>query len=123
MREPNFEFYVLNHDFNRKKVYSFNIFSNAYVYDRTLEAAEEFFDGNITREDLTNRIKQSIMYEEWSRCEYEISVGAPFETDINKLEKWDCFKQALPNLPLIVDMVITRYFKYRTDKLATYKED
>ena len=48
------------------------------------------------------------MWQEWSRCEYEISVGDAFEEDVNKLEKWDCYKQAEPNMEVITDMCIKR---------------
>ena len=38
---PKFEFYVLNYDFNRKKVYNYNIFNNIHVYDWTLKAVKK----------------------------------------------------------------------------------
>lgn len=38
------------------------------------------------------------MYSFWSKAEYEIMIGDLFETDCNKLEKWDVYDQILPNL-------------------------
>ena len=77
------------------------------------------------------------MCEEWSRCEYEISVGNIFITEIKDvvkkieqgklttnnvydelkqisqrnfdLEKWDCFSQAKPNMEIIAREVIYQY--------------
>ena len=108
MEKVNLEFYVLNYDFNRKKVVNFNIFSNYYVYDETIKAVKEYLRKRMSYEDLTERIRQVIMYEEWARCEYEIMVGDLFEDDPTKFEKWDCYAQALPNIKLITDMAISR---------------
>ena len=44
-------------------------------------------------EGFCRKLKMIIMCEENSRREYEISVGDAFETDCNKLEKWDCYNQ------------------------------
>lgn len=86
---------------------------------------------------LCKEIESIIRCEEWSRCEYEIAVGSLFTTEIRdvvrevergnmaveclydelkmiekrnfKLEKWDCFAQAKPNIPMIVRECIYQY--------------
>ena len=105
---PRCEFYVLNYNFNSKKIEMFNIFNNVHVYERTLELCKKwykdmYFDKFV--EELDNIIK----YEEWSRREYEISVGDAFEEDINKLEKWDCYEQAHANIETIAYSVLHKY--------------
>jgi hypothetical protein len=49
------------------------------------------------------------MWQEWSRVEYEISVGDAFEDDLDNFEKWDCYQQCVPNIPMITREVIWQY--------------
>ena len=96
------EFYVLNYDFNKKKVVNFNIFSNWLFEESALNDARKYRDGEIKDyEEYVNAIRKDLMWQEWSRRQYEISVGDAFETDISKFEKWDCYAQALPNIKII----------------------
>ena len=147
-----FEYYVLNHDFNRDKIELFNIFNNYYVQEQTEKEIKKYirnpkkyryesffkdeepvygFDG------LCKRFERILMGEEWGRCEYEIAVGGIFITELSdiirdvergeisadnvyeeiqkknkrnsKLEKWDCFKQAQKNIPMIMRECIWQY--------------
>lgn len=117
------EFYVLNYNINAKKVENFNIFRNSRVNRETIKAVKKYlraprkyeykdwtkktsifgFDG------LKEEIRHIIMCEEWARCEYEISVGDAFESDPSKLEKWDCYRQAVANIDIITRDVIAQY--------------
>ena len=95
-----FEFYVLNHNFNRDKIELFNIFDNYYVQERTEKEIRKYlrspknykynsffkdensvygFDG------LCKRFEQILRCEEWSRCEYEIAVGGIFITELSDI--------------------------------------
>ena len=129
-----FEFYVLNYDFNGKKVENFNIFNNISLNDAVEKEVRKYlrspkkycyikyglhvgehnhfygFDG------LCEAIKSLIMWQEWSRREYEISVGDAFERDLNKYEKWDCYKQCIPNIPMITREVIWQYKQQLKEK-------
>ena len=58
---------------------------------------------------LVKEIDSIIHWQEWGRREYEISVGDAFTTDCNKLEKWDCYQQAKPNIEIITREVIYQY--------------
>ena len=122
-----FEYYVLNYNFNKKCVENFNIFDNISLNKATEKEVRKYlrspkkycyikhglwvgehnyiygFDG------LCEAIKALIMWQEWTRREYEISVGDAFETDLNKFEKWDCYEQCLPNIPMIAREVIYQY--------------
>ena len=95
-----FEYYVLNHNFNRDKIELFNIFDNYYVQERTEKEIRKYlrspknykynsffkdeesvygFDG------LCKRFEQILRCEEWARCEYEIAVGGIFITELSDI--------------------------------------
>lgn len=112
-REPNFEFYVLNYDFNRKKVILYNIFNNVQVYDWSLKLTRKRARNDIKDDEYRKELLDIIHWQEWSRREYEISVGDAFEHDCNRLEKWDCFEQAKPNIEFIADMCLKRYREWK----------
>ena len=118
-----FEFYVLNYDCNRKKVINYNIFNNIRVQEWTEKAVkkylrspknfkyESFFNKEVVYgfNALVKEIESIIRNQQWSRREYEISVSDAFTTDFNKLEKWDVYQQARPNLEIIAHTVIRQY--------------
>ena len=118
-----FEFYVLNYDCNAKKIVPFNIFRNMHVQEWTEKAVRKYlrspknftyksFDGKEILHGFDALVKELdgiIKSEEWSRREYEISVGDLFETDINNYEKWDTYSQAKPNMVIIAHEVIRQY--------------
>ena len=117
-----FEYYVLNCNPNTKNIEPFNIFRNCYVQEYTEKAIKKYLrspknykyerygeDTLYGFEGLCKEIERIIQWQEWSRCEYEISVGDASEKDCNKLEKWDCYAQAKPNIPMITREVIWQY--------------
>lgn len=125
-----FEYYVLNYNPNAKKIEPFNIFRNYYVQEYTEKAIKKYLrspknykyvvqhkNDFLGREEiavygfdaLVKEIDSIIKWREWSKREYEISVGDAFETDINKLEKWDTYSQAHPNAEIIAYTVIRQY--------------
>lgn len=118
-----FEFYVLNYDCNRKKVINYNIFNNIRVQEWTEKAVkkylrsskkfkyESFFNKEVVYgfDALVREIESAIHNQQWSRREYEISVADAFETDIDKLEKWDVYQQAKPNMVIITHEVLRQY--------------
>lgn len=92
-----FEFYVLNLDFNRNKIVNYNIFNNIIVQERTEKALKKYlrspkkfsytpFGKDVETiygfDALCKEIESIIRCEEWSRCEYEIAVGSLFTTEI-----------------------------------------
>ena len=118
-----FEYYVLNYDCNAKKIVPFNIFRNILVQEWVEKAVRKYlrspknftyksFDGKEILHGFDALVKELdgiIKSEEWSRREYEISVGDLFETDCNKLEKWDTYSQTKPNMAIIAHEVIRQY--------------
>lgn len=67
-------------------------------------------------DELVKEIRRTIRWQEWSRREYEISVGDAFETDINQFEKWDCAQQAEPNMEAIARECIYQYKQWLKEK-------
>ena len=126
--KPKFEFYVLNYNPNAKKVINYNIFNNSKVYEETFEEvkkywrnpAEYYYSDNISNKvsyiygfkGFCLMLSRIIQDQEWSRREYEIFVGDAFETDVKKLEKWDCWYQAAPNIKVIAREVIRSYINW-----------
>ena len=102
----------------------FNIFRNIHVQERTEKAVKKYlrspksfkyesFHKDVEPiygfEALVKEIDSIIRWQEWSRRQYEISVSDAFETNIDKLEKWDCYMQAKPNMTIIAHEVIRQY--------------
>ena len=123
-----FEYYVLNYDSNTKKVEPFNIFRNCYVQEYTEKAIKKYLrspknykyerygeDTLYGFEGLCKEIERIIQWQEWSRREYEISVGDSFEKDCEYLEKWDCYMQAKSNIPMIARECIYQYKQQRKE--------
>ena len=125
-----FEYYVLNYDFNKKKVVNYNIFNNIRVQEWTEKEVRKYLRAPkkykhivqyenkfLGREEiavygfdaLVEEIDRTIAWQERGRCEYECSVGDAFETDINNYEKWDTYSQAKPNMAIITHEVIRQY--------------
>ena len=125
----NFEFYVLNYDSSQQRVVMFNIFNNILVQEyaektvrKYLRAPNKFEYYRYNEETLkgfegfASEILSIIMWQEWSRREYEISVGDAFEDDIKKIEKWDCYDQCKPNKYIIAHEVIRQYKQQLKEK-------
>ena len=115
-----FKFYVLNYDFNAHKVINFNIFQNYLLNDAVATEIKKYLrspknyktsrNSEISGFDaLCEEIRGLIMWQEWSRREYEISVGDAFCEDLDRYEKWDCYAQCLPNVPIIARECIYQY--------------
>lgn len=126
-----FEFYVLNYDFNKKKVVNYNIFNNIRVQEWTERAVKKYlrapkkfsytpFGKDIETiygfDAFVRELDRTIAWQERGRREYECSVGDAFTTDCNKLEKIDCYYQSKPNMEIIAREVIFQYKKQLREK-------
>ena len=98
------EWYVLNYDFNKKKVETFNIFRNAVF----VKNVQELINNYLTFDDFVEKLKNEIKYNFWSRREYEISVGDAFCKE-EELEKWDIANQVLPNIEILANYIINHH--------------
>lgn len=127
MNSIQFEFYVLNYDFNRRKVEMFNIFNNIRVQEWTENEVRKYlrnpknyvstsyFDNEEVHgfDGFVKELDKIIRCEEWGRCEYEIGVGYAHSNEVNKLEKWDCYQQCKPNMEMIAREVIFQYKQHK----------
>ena len=126
-----FEFYVLNYDFNKKKVVNYNIFNNIRVQEWTERAVKKYlrapkkfsytpFGKDVETiygfDAFVRELDRTIAWQERGRREYECSVGDAFTTDCNKLEKIDCYYQSKPNMEIIAREVIFQYKKQLMEK-------
>lgn len=109
MKTPYFEFYVVNYDFNKKRCEMFNIFRNIHVYDYCLKAVKLYAENKVEYAEFRKEVLGIIQWQEWSRVEYECSVGEPFPKTVEELQKIDCYWQAEPNIDNICLMLIERY--------------
>ena len=120
-----FEYYVLNYNFNKKKVEPFNIFSNTYVQEQTEKVVQEYlenpkqfiyisyFQDEVLYgfEALVKELDRIIKSEEYCRREYEVSIGDAFTTNCEELEKWDTYQQAHMNIEVVTREVVRQYKK------------
>ena len=99
------EWFVLNYDFNRKKIENYNIFRNFYFIENIKKLLEE----HLTFEDFIIQLDKKLRYSFWSKREYEISVGDAFEENLNKDEKIDVYSQVKPNIKILAKYIIDNY--------------
>lgn len=93
------EFYVLNENFNEKRIESFNIFRSSRFNNGVVELLNNF----ISFDNFVEELDKLAKYAFWSKAEYEIMVGDLF----GKVEeKVDIYRQIKPNLKLIAKMII-----------------
>ena len=132
-----FEYYVLNYDTNKKKVINYNIFNNINVQECTEKEVRKYLRAPkkykhivqyenkfLGREEiaiygfdaLVKEIDRTIAWGEYGRREYEISVADAYETNCEKLEKWDTYSQAKPNMTIIAHEVIRQYKEQKKAK-------
>ena len=81
------------------------------MYDFTVKAVKDYWKGKYTLEEFINELDHIIMWQEWSRCEYEIAVGYLFEKDMDNFERTDCYQQAHANIDLVAQQVINEFKK------------
>lgn len=121
MKQLQFEWYVLNENLNRnREIVPFNIFNNIRVNERTNELCVKYKRDKMTFEDFTEELRKIIMWQEWSRCEYEILVGSLFGDTQQKI---DCYQQALPNMKIIAKHVLEQYYPNLKIRLEDTQND
>ena len=115
---PDYEFYVVRYDINKRDVEMWNIFQNWLVGEHVFKDCKKYLRNKkeLSFEELKEKIRRTIMWQEWSRVEYEISVGDPFPRDMDKLKKIDAYYQALPNMELITKMCIEKTKEFLKEK-------
>lgn len=122
-----FEFNVINYNFNKRTTEMFNIFNNINVNEHTEKEIKKYVRSpkkyKSSRngvelygfEALCKEIDSIIKWQEWGRCEYEISAGWKFEEDCSNLKAWDCYDQAHANIEIIVRECLYQYKKQKKE--------
>lgn len=100
--------FVLNYDFNAKKVENFDIFRSV----RFSEGVEKLMEDtnynyeSFNLEEFKGKLKSELMYSFWSKRQYEISVGDAFDTNLDNYEKIDVYRQAYANIDALAEYII-----------------
>lgn len=97
------KWYVLNYDFNKRKIINFNIFNNF----RFTEGIKELLNHYTIFDDFIEQLDKLLMYCFWSKREYEISVGDAFDTNLDRYEKIDVYSQIKPNIGILARYIVT----------------
>ena len=98
VKNVNLEWYVLCWDFNSKKVINYNI----------LQWLKEDIANEVRRKHIYNKsilkeyLKTQLMYNYWSKTEYEFYISDLHGDDYEKIDIW---RQIEPNLDRIVEYV------------------
>ena len=100
------EWYVLNYDFNNKKLVHFNIF-NSVRFSNYLELdLMKYKNGECSFDQFKDYIELDLKSAFWSKREYELSIGDAFDTNLDNYEKIDVYTQVIPNLNILVEYIL-----------------
>lgn len=100
------EWYVLNYNFNLKKIEPINIFNYGNFLKDIKEIYKEYIERKEDIEFFENKINSELLYYFWSKREYEISVGDLFEKDLEKYEKIDVYYQIKMNFKVFIEYLL-----------------
>lgn len=100
------EWYVLNYNFNLKKIEPINIFNYGNFLKDIKEIYKEYIKRKEDIEFFENKINSELLYYFWSKREYEISVGDLFEKDLEKYEKIDVYYQVKMNFKAFIEYLL-----------------
>lgn len=112
MKKMELKYYVLNYNFNKKRVEPFNIFQNWVLEEETLKEIKKYLRSPKQYggfENFCEEIRKLIAWQEWSRIQYELSVGEPFPKDFSTFSKIDCYYQAKMNIECLCREIIYQY--------------
>lgn len=118
-----YEYCVLDWNPNKKEIEYYNIFNSITFYDLTMKLCKKYKKEKMTFDEFVEEFRRNVQYVMWGRYEYEISVGAPFETDCEKLEKIDAYYQVLPNVRVVAKYVLEKYYPRLKIKEEKYEQD
>ena len=107
--------YVLNYDFNNKKVVDFNIFDSYRFSNGVMDLVNEIKSdakyilvGEYDYDYFVKKLEDEARYAFWSKREYEISVSDAFETNLDMYEKIDVYRQVSMNIKQLADYIIAQ---------------
>lgn len=87
------EWNVYIEDINRKEIEIFNIFKHSRFLDDLIKYKKKYKE----KEEFLEKVKSSLMYYYWSKCEWEITLHDWPPHDSFKYEKIDVYQQVMLN--------------------------
>lgn len=86
------EWYVYKYNTNRKKIEVFNIFDHSGFMADFIK----LYDESENKEYFSHRLKSSLRYYFWGKCEYEVLIS-PWIGDESIKKKIDIYSQVMIN--------------------------
>lgn len=102
------EWYAMDYNWNKKEVEFINVLRSDLVerIQNGMKKKDYSIDKKIENlRDLKTVVQRELMYNYWSKAEYEITVGDLFPKTIEELEKISVYDQLEPNLDRIVEYI------------------
>lgn len=93
------EWHVYYHDFNAQKIIKWNIFNHSSFR----EEVKTLLNDNSIKTEFSEKLRKSLMYYFWSKCEYEI-ILSPWAGQADDI-KIDIYNQIMMNFDRFVDYV------------------
>ena len=110
IKNVKLEWYILQHDFNNKKMTMENVFEwNGYpeeIAKKIRKGAKDKWKPVTDYDSFKDYIKGELMYHYWSKSEREFKAGGLFTKDDEYMDKIDGWFQLEPNLDNICNMII-----------------
>lgn len=106
------KWYVLNYEFNKKKIELFNIFNSS----KFNEGVEKLLKKYTTFSNFVDELDSLAMYCFWCKAEYEILCGGLISKE-GKLEKINVYTQLKNNIETLAKYVILEYNKNKRKKI------
>lgn len=103
IQKLNLKWYVLNHDFNTKEIYNFNILGEGYLPDLIRMIKDKYYDVK-DYNSLKECIKRWANYHFNHKTEYEIWVRGWFDEE-GKSTKICVYDQIEPNLDILTKYI------------------
>ena len=101
MKVADLKWYVYYHHWNGNEIKTFNIFNHCGFRDDVEKYLKKYKD----KEEFAEKLKGSLMYYFWSKCEWEIVITPWVGNRNTKDIKIDVYDQVMNNWDIFVDYV------------------
>ena len=94
---------VIVEDFNSRKIVLYDIFTHSGFKKDVLDADKKCE----TNEEFLDKVKDSLSYYFWAKCEYEVFVESLFVSTLDKKRKIDAYEQVMMNWDVFANYLIS----------------
>lgn len=101
MDVKDLKWYAYYHDWNSDKIRPYNIFNHGSFR----EDVEKYLKKYKNKEEFAERLKSSLMYYFWSKCEWEVVITPWISRKDTKDIKIDVYDQVMNNWDVFLDYV------------------